>query len=230
MRSIHVAAATCLLFIAAIARAQNSAPAADSNHLLASSAPHLGSTARASVLAGLFGPVTLPPDPASTCPAPAASPSSSSGSSGGTMPVSPLPSAPETSSSALPNSPALPAIAMVKPAASRPDSLKRVLFANSVMYGATIFHAFGRQYEVNACIRETGGLKNGVFRSGSYKGQAPGRLTKFYAISLPIDAGVSLLSLLARHKGWRAFEIAAPLSAATAHVTAGAFKFSAGCY
>ena len=59
---------------------------------------------------------------------------------------------------------------------------------------------------------------------------APGTQARFYTIALPIDAGVTLLSLLARHKGWHAFEIAAPLSAATAHVTAGAFKLSAGCY
>ena len=123
----------------------------------------------------------------------------------------------------------MPAVAMIKPAEPRPDSIKRVLFSNSVMYGATFFHAFGRQAEIDACKREAG-LKNGVFATGPYKGQAPATQAKFYAIALPIDAAVSVLSLLARHKGWHAFEIAAPLSAATAHVTAGAFKLAAGCY
>jgi len=227
MRSLHVVAASCLLLIAVIARAQQPA---DSNSLLASSAPRITSTADPAVLAVLFDPVSLPSDPAPTCPVPASSASSSSA----TMPViastaHTLPSAPEPVA-ALPNSSAEPAFIRPVTPAPRPDSLKRVVFANSVMYGATFFHAFGRRSEVDACIGETGGLKNGVFATGPYKGQAPGTQAKFYAIALPIDAGVSMLSLLARHKGWHAFEVVAPFSAAAAHVTAGAFKFSAGCY
>jgi len=229
MRCLHLAAAPCLLLIAAIAWAQQPA---DSNRLLASSAPHVSSPADAAVLAVLFDPVSLPSDPAPVCPVPATSASSESGA---TMPViaakaSSLPSAPEPAA-ALPDSSAEPALAFARPVspARQPDSLKRVFFANSVMYGATVFHAFGRAAEVEACKRESG-FKNGVFLRGAYKGQPAPTLSKFYAITLPIDAGVSMLSLLARHKGWHAFEIAAPLSAATAHVTAGAFKFSAGCY
>ena len=229
MRCLHLAAAPCLLLIAAIAWAQQPA---DSNRLLASSAPHVSSPADAAVLAVLFDPVSLPSDPAPTCPVPATSASSESGA---TMPViaakaSSLPSAPEPAAT-LPNSSAEPALAFARPVspARQPDSLKRVFLANSVMYGATFFHAFGHQSEVQACIHEAG-LKNGVFATGPYKGQPPGTQAKFYVIALPIDAGVSMLSLLARHKGWHAVEMFAPLSAATAHVTAGAFKLAAGCY
>jgi hypothetical protein len=223
MRSIHVVAASCLLFIVTIARAQEPA---DSNPLLASSAAHMLSPSQAAVLAVLFDPVPLPPDSAPICPLPAST------TSNATMPVIAstarnLPSAPDPT--ALPNSSAEPAFARPVAPAPRPDSLKHVVLANSVMYGATFFHAFGHQSEVQACIQEAG-LKNGAFASGPYKGQSPGTQARFYAIALPIDAGVSMLSILARHKGWHAVEMFAPLSAATAHVTAGAFELAAGCY
>lgn len=112
----------------------------------------------------------------------------------------------------------------------RPDPLSHYLIVNSVMYGATVFDAFERHAEIQNCISEAGGLKNGLYAGGVYAGQKPGTLSKFYAITIPIDVGVSVLSALARRKGWRSFEYAGPAAAASAHITAGAFKMSAGCY
>jgi hypothetical protein len=183
-----------------------------------------GSAAKAAV-AALFDPVpvnAISGDSLTTCAAPATS---------ATLPPAPVAKGSEPVAVSVPNSDALPAAHshLLIASESRTDSRKRFLFSNTAMYGATVFHAFGRQAEVDACKREAG-FANGVYLRGSYKGMTPPTMTHFYAITLPIDAGVTLVSALARAKGWRAFEIAAPLSAASAHITAGAFKFSSGCY
>jgi hypothetical protein len=109
------------------------------------------------------------------------------------------------------------------------SSRRTFLMVNSVMYLATVFNAFGRRNEVNHCKAEAG-FANGVYLTGPYQGRAPATQAGLYAVWLPIDAGITLLSAVARRKGWHAFEIAAPLSAASSQITAGAFKFSAGCY
>lgn len=163
--------------------------------------------------------------------------------------LDPLPNTPSLlSSNATSGLPALSALAPSRPLAPateatgaiiklvprapdrRPDPLSHYLIVNSFMYGATVFHAFGRHAEIQDCISETGGLKNGVYPTGPYAGQKPGTMSKFYAITMPIDAGVSMLSALARRKGWRSLEYVGPAAAASAHITAGAFKMSAGCY
>lgn len=173
---------------------------------------------------------TLPPVPvAGTASAPAAPQPALPNSDSAEPPATPLEGAPVTASGAG-APPAVTTFARVPIAPEpKPDSVHRFVLSNTAMYGATVFHAFGRAAEVDACKSESG-FKNGVYTTGSYKGQAPATQAKFYAVALPIDAGVTMLSALARHKGWRAFEIAGPLSAASAHITAGAFKFSSGCY
>jgi hypothetical protein len=176
----------------------------------------------------LFDPVpisSIPETPAASCVAPATSAASP------TLPPAPEPVASTSSSTALPQSDMMLAAALARPVAPArpPDSRTRFVISNTAMYGATVFHAFGHQAEVDACKHESG-FANGVFLKGSYKGQHAPTMSRFFSITMPIDAGVTLLSALARHKRWRSFEFAAPLSAATAHITAGAFKFSSGCY
>lgn len=230
MRMLYFAATSCLLVTLNASLALAQTPVKPDRQLLtasASSQPADPQRAATVKLDTLFDPVpiTVVTSTASGNCAVAA-PSGASP----TLPPAPAPAARSLGSAALPNYDAMPP-AIVRPVTpARPlDSRKRFFIANTAMYGATVFHAFGRQAEINACIREEP-IRNGVFSGGSYKGQPPGTPAKFYAISLPIDAGVTLLSALARHKGWRSFEIAAPLSAASAHLTAGAFKFSSGCY
>lgn len=207
MRTLFLVASSCFLF-AINCYAQQPPPAGA--QVAASSLPS-SPTAHVTADPGLstvFDPVAVPPE----------------------RPATNLPAAP---SSALLNSNGSPTAATVArvPIAPEPriDSAKRFAISNMAMYGTTIFHAYGRAAEVRACINEVP-LKNGIFTSGPYQGQRPGTQAKFYAIALPIDAGVTMLSAFARRKGWRTFEVAGPLSAASAHITAGAFKFSSGCY
>jgi hypothetical protein len=207
-------AATSFILFTAFCIAQQPTPSDSQPSLSTTTSARLNPVARSapaapaepspSVRAALFNPVDLPPDPACNAPTPAAS--------------APTLNPPAAAFARLPNAPEV-----------RSDSRKRFFFSNAAMYGATVFHAFGRAYEVEACKRESGFI-NGVYATGSYQGQAPATQAKFFAIALPIDAGVTALSLLARHKGWHALEVIAPLSATSAHITAGAFKFSSGCY
>lgn len=175
--------------------------------------------------ATLFDPVpvaSIPEDRVPSCAAQATS---------ATIPSTPVAKPYSAVPTTVPNSDAPPVTYARLPIAPEPraNSPKRVVISNTVMYGATVFHAFGRQAEIDACKRESG-VANGVYLRGSYKGMTPPTMAHFYAIALPIDAGVTLLSALAHAKGWRTFEVAAPLTAASAHITAGAFKFSSGCY
>lgn len=236
MRTVFVAAISCLFvtFITSVSSAQERNQ--PDRQLLASSLslqPADPQPPANGALDALFNPVPLEAIPASPgaagCVAPAGSP---------TVPPAPVAStapAPAAPEPALPNfdsaEPAAAASFVRVPIAPEPrhDSVQRFVFSNTAMYGATVFHAFGRAAEVEACKHEIP-VKNGVYTAAPYKGQTPATLSKFYAIALPIDAGVTMLSAFARHRGWRAFEIAGPLSAASAHITAGAFKFSSGCY
>lgn len=112
---------------------------------------------------------------------------------------------------------------------ARPHHVKRLIAANVVMYGATVLHGFGRRNEVSHCIVEAG-LRNGVYATGVYSGMPPGSQAKFYAIAIPIDSAVTSFSIFAHKKNWHGLEIAAPLSAASAHFALGGLKYATGCY
>jgi hypothetical protein len=255
MRTVFFAATSCLFvtLISSVSSAQQRNQ--PERQLLDSSGslpPAYSQHSANAAFAALFEPVPITAIPASPgaagCVAPAASPTVPPVpvASSATLPAAPEPALPNSDSAEASTAapvegtpaaaggggapPATASFARVPIAPQpKPDSVQRFVFSNTAMYGATVFHAFGRAAEVDACKREVP-VKNGVYTAGPYKGQAPATVSRFYAISLPIDAGVTLLSALARHKGWRAFEIAGPLSAASAHITAGAFKFSSGCY
>jgi hypothetical protein len=113
---------------------------------------------------------------------------------------------------------------------ARPAHVKRLVAANLAMYGATVFHAFGRRTEVADCINESNGLQNGLYVSGAYAGRHPATQKNFYSIALPIDSAVTVFSLVAHRKGWHGLEMVGPFSAASAHIAAGTMKYANGCY
>jgi hypothetical protein len=116
----------------------------------------------------------------------------------------------------------------------KPTHTTRNLFvANAIMFGASIIEANAGAYGSNQCRIEDRNLPIEFGHPNINHGHGGGQLHPYqhdFKITIPLDLGVTTLSILLHKKHHDTLAVLFPVSSASAQIGSAGLKYGAGCF
>jgi len=110
---------------------------------------------------------------------------------------------------------------------------RNVFIANTIMFGASVIEANAGAYGSNQCRIEDRNLPSEFGHPNINHGQGGGQLHPYkhdLKITIPLDIGITTLSLLLHKKHHDTLAVLFPVSSASAQISSAGLKYGAGCF
>jgi hypothetical protein len=106
---------------------------------------------------------------------------------------------------------------------------RNVFISNAIMFGASFVEANAAAYGSKQCHQEPNVIKHPAW-FGHFGGGLPHPYKHDLYVSLPFDAGVTLVSLWLHKKHHDTLTVLFPVSSASAQFSLAGIKYGAGCF
>lgn len=119
------------------------------------------------------------------------------------------------------------------PKPKRTHAFRNVFISNAVMFGASVVEANAGAYGSNQCRIEDRLLPSEFGHPNINHGHGGGQLHPYqhdFKITVPLDIGISALSLLMHKKHHDTLAVLFPVSSASAQISSAGLKYGAGCF